>query len=147
MRSILLASFLLAATNLVGMPKGPCKLVPGVGCGDLIINKSSRGQVLADKEAEKRYADEGMTFSFGANEILDSIVVTSKQFATDKGVSPGDREERVRQVYGDPKIGKLVLFKGGPEPVGTLGDRVLDYPGVQFVISHGSVWAVAIKAK
>jgi hypothetical protein len=148
MRTLLLGACLLGVTNLLAMPNTHCKLVPGVGCGDLVINKSARTQVIADKGSEKRYADEGMTFSFGANDILESISVTGKQYATDKGISPGDKEERVLQVYGKPtKSGKMVLYKGEDEPIGSVGDRSLEYPGILFVIAHGRVWAIIVSAK
>lgn len=145
MRALFLGACLLGGSILLAMPH--CKLVPGVGCGDLVINKSVRAQVLVNNDAEKRYADEGMTFSFGATGILESIVVTGKLYTTDKGISAGDKEERVRQIYGEPKVAKLVMSKGGPELVGAIGDRVLEYPGIQFVIANGNVWAIVVKAK
>jgi hypothetical protein len=127
------------------MPNAHCKLVPGVGCGTLVINKSARTQVIPDKDSEKRYANEGMTFSFGANDILESIAVTGKQYSTDKGISPGDKEERVLQVYGKPtKSGKLVLCKGEDQPKGSLGDRMeyLESSLLSLTEEFGRSWLV-----
>jgi hypothetical protein len=123
-----------------------CVLVAGVGCGNLFLNKTKRSDFLPDAATEKRFASEGLTFTFDANDTLDGIVAVGNEgYKTDKGVSPGDKEERVLQAYGKPeKSGKMVLNKGENEPIGTVGDRTLMYPGVLFVISKDRVWAIEI---
>lgn len=144
-----LALIVMIASAQSETPKTRCVLVAGVGCGNLILEKTRRSDFLTDSDTEKRFSDEGMTFTFDASDTLDSIVVTrNKLYKTDKGVSPGDKEERVLQAYGKPtKSGKMVLSKGENEPIGAVGDRALMYPGILFIISHGSVWAISIKTK
>lgn len=126
-----------------------CVLVAGVGCGNLVLEKTRRSDFLPEPGAATGFANEGVTFTFDANDILDSIVVVgNKRYKTDKGVSPGDKEERVLQAYGKPtKSGKMVLYKGEHEPIGVVGDQSLMYPGILFIIRHGSVWAISIKTK
>jgi hypothetical protein len=124
-------------------PGSPCVLVAGSGCGNLVIEKTRRIDVFVDAQTEKWFASQGLAFSFRAGDVLDTIVATSKDFKTNLGVSPGDTETRVRQLYGKPIVAKGTLRKGEAD-VGTLGDRVLAYPGVRFVISKGKVWAIVI---
>ena len=121
----------------------------GVGCGNFVIEKTRRSDFLPDAGTEKRFADEGVTFTFDARDTLDGIVVVgNKRYKTDKGVSPGDKKERVLQAYGKPtKTGKMVLYKGENEPIGAVGDQALMYPGILFIIRHGGVWAISIKTK
>ncbi len=143
---------LVLAINSIGQSQNAgvsCILVGGVGCGNLVLEKTRRSDFLPDAETEKRFANEGVTFTFDANDTLDSIVVVgNKRYKTDKGVSSGDKEERVLQAYGKPtKTGKMVLNKGENEPIGTVGDRALMYPGILFIIRHGGVWAISIKTK
>jgi len=144
---------LLAFATMVAMTfaqaEGPgthCVLVAGVGCGSLVLGKTKRSDFLPDAVTEKRFANEGLTFTFDTNDTLEGIVaVGNKGYKTDKGVSPGDKEERVLQAYGKPeKSGKMVLNKGQNEPIGVVGDRTLMYPGVLFVIAKGRVWAIEI---
>jgi len=141
-----LAVIVIVASAQSEIPGTHCVLVAGVGCGNLVVHKTKRSDFLPDAATEKRFASEGLTFTFDANDTLDGIVaVGNKGYKTDKGVSPGDKEERVLQAYGKPeKSGKMVLNKGENEPIGTVGDRTLMYPGVLFVISKGRVWAIEI---
>jgi hypothetical protein len=141
----------MLAFSAIGPPQAannPCVLVAGTGCGDWVLKKTHRSQMFADQGAEARFAKEGVTFTFDAHDILDSIVATNKKYQTDKFVAAGDNEERVRQIYGKPtKAGKIVLYKGEKEPIGSVGDNSLMYPGILFVIDHGNVWAISIIAK
>lgn len=144
---LVLVVIVIVASAQSESPAGThCVLVAGVGCGNLVVHKTKRSDFLRDAATEKRFASEGLTFTFDANDTLDGIVaVGNRGYKTDKGVSPGDKEERVLQAYGKPeKSGKMVLNKGKNEPIGTVGDRTLMYPGVLFVISKGKVWAIEI---
>jgi hypothetical protein len=143
---LLLLVILTTASAQTESPATHCVLVAGVGCGNLLLHKTKRSDFLPDAATEKRFANEGLTFTFDANDTLDGIVaVRNKGYRTDKGVSPGDKENRVRQVYGKPeKSGRMVLNKGENEPIGFIGDLTLIYPGVLFVISKGKVWAIEI---
>lgn len=143
----LLLTIVLIAMNSWGQsvptPGRTCVLMAGVGCGSLIVNKTRRGDFLGDPETEKRFASQGLTFSFRPDEVLDTIVATSKDIKTNLGVRPGDREKQVRLVYGKPKVAKGALRKGDIE-IGTVGDRILVYRGIRFVISKEKVWAIVI---
>ena len=97
---------------------GRCGLVAGSGCGKLVLNKTRRSDFLINTEAEERYADEGLTFSFRSDEVLDTIVATGKNFKTNLGIHPGDDEKQVQRVYGKP--------------------------GIWFVIAKDKVWAIVI---
>lgn len=124
-------------------------MVAGVGCGQLVLGKTRRSDIVPDSETEKRFANEGVTFTFNAKDTLDGIVeVGNKQYKTDRGISTGDKEARVLQAYGKPtKAGKMVLYKGENEPIGAVGDRSLIYPGILFIIDHGRVWAISVEIK
>jgi hypothetical protein len=138
--------FALAALIASAQSEGPatrCVLVAGVGCGNLIVEKTRRSDFLADAETEKRYATEGLTFSFRSGDVLDTIVATGKEFKTNLGIRPGDEEKQVQRAYGTATIAKGVLRKGNVE-IGTLGDRLLCYPGIRFVIAKDKVWAIEI---
>ena len=144
-----LLAFAMMVTMTYAQSEGPgthCVLVAGVGCGNLVLQKTKRSDFLPDAATEKRFANEGLTFTFDANDTLDGIVaVSNKGYKTDRGVSPGDKEERVLQAYGKPqKSGKMALNKGENEPIGVVGDRTLTYRGVLFVIARGRVWAIEI---
>jgi hypothetical protein len=144
-----LALFVTSALGQSASPGTPCVLVAGVGCGNLTLEKTRRNDFLSDDAAEARFAHEGVTFTFNASDKLDSIVVVgNKLYKTDKGVSTGDKESRVLQAYGKPtRSGKMVLYKGQNEPIGRVGDRALIYPGILFIISRGTVWAISINTK
>jgi hypothetical protein len=101
----------------------PCILVAGAGCGNLIVDKTKRADFLPDLETEKRFASQGLTFSFRAGDVLDTIVATGQEFKTNSGV-------------GKPTITKATLRKGELE-IGTVGERVLVYPGIRFRYLEG----------
>jgi hypothetical protein len=51
-----LALIVMIASAQSESPGTRCVLVAGVGCGELILNKTRHSDFLADAEAEKRYA-------------------------------------------------------------------------------------------
>jgi hypothetical protein len=139
-----LALIVMIASAQSESPGGTrCVLIAGVGCGNLVLNKTRRSDFLADAEAEKRYATDGLTFSFRSGEVLDTIVATGKDFKTNLGIHPGDEEKQVKRVYGAGTVEKGTLSKGDV-PIGTIGDRILCYPGIRFVIVKDRVWAIEI---
>jgi hypothetical protein len=136
-------AFVMIASGQSESPGTHCVLVAGVGCGNLVVNKTRRSDFLPDAETEKQFATEGLTFSFRSDEVLDTIVATAKEHKTNFGVHPGDNEKRVQQLYGTATAAKGKLRKGDVE-IGTLGDKVLCYPGIRFVIVKERVWAIVI---
>jgi hypothetical protein len=144
MRQLLVLAFILKiASAQTESPGTHCVLVAGVGCGNLVVHKTKRSDFLGDAQMEKQFASEGLNFSFGPDEVLDTIVATGRVFKTNLGIHPGDGEKRVQRVYGTATVLKGTLRKGDVE-IGTLGDRVLCYTGIRFVIVKGRVWAIEI---
>jgi hypothetical protein len=145
-RLLAFAAAVMMSCGQVQSPGTHCVLVAGVGCGKLVLGKTRRTDFLPDARTEDRFSKQGMTFTFDANDTLDSIVVAdNRAYKTDRGISPDDREERVLQAYGKPaESGRPVLYKGENEPIGAVGDRALVYPGILFIIYHEHVWAIVI---
>lgn len=140
---LVLALLVVIASAQTEGPGAHCVLVAGVGCGNLVVHKTKRSDFLGDAQTEKRFASEGLNFSFGPDEVLDTIVATGKVFNTNLGIHPGDEEKQVQRVYGTGTVEKGTLRKGDVE-IGTLGDRVLCYSGIRFVIVKDRVWAIEI---
>jgi len=143
--AILCSLFFAASLAHSDAPDENCQLVAGVGCGHFLINKTSKKELFSDTTTEAKYASEGITFSFNSDDVLNTIVVTSSKYRTTKNISAGASEHQVIKAYGKPEVGTGVLRKG-TVPIGTVGDKVLAYPGIQFVMSRGKVWAVVIVA-
>jgi hypothetical protein len=122
------------------------QLSPGVGCGAFLIGKSRRANVISQARDENYYAKKGLSFSFGSNDLLDTLVATSRTFTSDKGIRPGDPEEEVEKRYGKGTVGQYELHKG-TTAIGAIGEKTLAYPGIQFVIAKGKVWAIVIVPK
>lgn len=145
-RLLILATVLIMTMTAFGQTENQgmgCTLVAGVGCGNLVLNKTRRSDFLGNTEMEKQYARDGLTFSFRSDETLDTIVASGKDFTTDRGVHPGDEENQVQRAYGTAMVAHGKLRKGDVE-IGTLGDKILCYSGVRFVIVKGKVWAIEI---
>jgi hypothetical protein len=140
---LVLAVIVVIASAQSESPGTHCVLMAGVGCGNLVVHKTKRSDFLGDAEAEKRFASEGLNFSFGPDEVLDTIVATGKVFKTNLGIHPGDEEKQVQRVYGAGTVEKGTLSKGDV-PIGTIGDRILCYSGIRFVIVKDRVWAIEI---
>lgn len=140
---LVVAVIVTIASAQAERPGTYCVLVAGVGCGNLVVHKTKRSDFLGDAQTDKRFASEGLDFSFGPDGVLDTIVATGKVFKTNLGIRPGDEEKQLQRVYGTARVAKGTLRKGDVE-IGALGDRVWYYPGIRFVIVKGRVWAIEI---
>jgi hypothetical protein len=118
-------------------------LRPGIGCGEFLIGRSRRADVITHARGEDYYAKKGLWFSFDGSDVLDTIVTTSSAFRSEKGLRPGDTEEQVEKCYGRGEVGRYELDKGD-SLVGSIGEKTLVYPGIQFVIAQRKVWAIVI---
>ena len=115
-------------------------IVPGLRCGAFILAKTTKKELSATPKAK------GVDFQFSRDGILDSVVVTSREYPTDRNVRVGASEEDVTRVYGQGKSGNIDLTKG-ETVIGKVGDKVLFYPGIQFVIAKQRVWAIILVKK
>ena len=119
----------VAADNLI---------VPGVRCGTFILGRTTEREVAAMPKVK------GLDFQFSKNGTLDSVVLTSHDYQADRGIGVGATEEEVVRIYGKGKTGNIDLVKGtitdgSPVVIGKVGDKVLFYPGIQFVFAKGRV--------
>jgi hypothetical protein len=77
--------------------------------------------------------------------MLVRLFVTNDTCKTSKGIKVGDSQDEVQRSYGNGKRTTVKLMKGATSSVGKLGDVVLVYPGVAFVMSNGRVAGVFIE--
>jgi hypothetical protein len=131
---LLLSLFLGVATAADNL------IVPGVRCGALILGKTTEKELSAIPKTK------GLDFQFSRNGILDSVVVASPEYPTDRNVRVGATEEDVIRAYGQGKSGNIDLTKGDTV-IGKVGDKVLFYPGIQFVFAKQRVWAIILVKK
>jgi len=66
---------------------------------------------------------------------LAQIFVYEGNCQTSRGVRVGDSQSKVQKLYGNGKKTTVEIKKGEGDSLGKLGDFVLEYPGVAFVIS------------
>jgi hypothetical protein len=125
-----------------------CTIVAGQGCGELKVGKSKRSDVFRNDGDEKRYHDDRLDLSFGKDDVLGMLAIGNSAYRTNLGLAVGDDEEKVRRVYGVPqKVGRFTISKGENEPIGFVGDRTLEYPGIGFVIIKNKVWMILVVPK
>ncbi len=115
-------------------------IVPGVRCGAFILGKTTEKELAAIPKAK------GLDFQFNRDGILDSVVVASREYPTDRNVRVGATEEDVSRAYGKGKAGNIDLTKGDTV-IGKVGDKMLFYPGIQFVFAKQRVWAIILVKK
>ena len=132
-----LVGVLDAADNIV---------VPGVRCGPYILGKTRQRDVQAMPEVK------GLDFQYSRSGVLDSIVLTTRDYHTDRQIRVGSTEDEVVRAHGRGKVGNIDLTKGttvdgSPVVVGKVGDKVLFYPGIEFVFSKQRVWAIVLVPK
>jgi len=115
-------------------------IVPGLRCGAFILGKTTEKELSAIPKAK------GIDFQFSRDGILNSVVVTISEYATDRNVRVGAIEKDIIRVYGQGKSGNIDLTKG-ETVIGKVGDKVLFYPGIQFVFAKQRVWAIILVRK
>jgi hypothetical protein len=135
MKTIVLI-LLLAASHA----HGECILQEGVGSDFAKIG------VTAQKSVGPLPASVDVQYQNG---LVSEIVAWGQNCKTTRGISVGDTRTQVEKAYGKGKKTTLYLEKGTlqngkPDRVGKIGDYVLEYPGVAFVVEHDKVWAVMI---
>jgi len=131
---VLLLFFLgvtVAADNLI---------VPGIRAGTFILGKTTERDIAGMPK------DKGLDFQFSKTGTLDSVVVTSRDYQTDRGVRVGATEEDVLHAFGKGRVGNIDLKKG-ETVIGKVGDKVLFYPGIEFVFAKQQVWAIILVRK
>ncbi len=94
----------------------------------------------------------GLDFQYSRSGVLDSIVLTTRDYHTDRQIRVGATEDEVVRAHGRGKVGNIDLTKGttvdgSPVVVGKAGDKVLFYPGIEFVFSKQRVWAIILVPK
>jgi len=117
--------------------------VAAQGCGQFVLGRSTRSEILPNSSAEDRYSKTGLFFEFDNHDHLSAVVVTSPAFSDDAGLRVGDPEPNVIQRRGQPGLEQWGLLKS-ETVIGSVGDHVLIYPGVEFVIYENKVWAIRI---
>ncbi len=94
----------------------------------------------------------GIDFQFAQDHLLKGVVVTTSDYRTDRQIRVGASEEDVLRAYGMGKMGSMDLAKGttasgSPEVIGTVGDKIFSYPGIEFVFWKQRVWAIILVPK
>jgi len=120
---------------------GDCILQEGVGSDFAKIG------ITAQKSVGPLPASVDVQYKNG---LVSEIVAWGRNCKTTRGISVDDTRIQVEKAYGKGKKTTLYLEKGTlqngqPDRVGKIGDFVLEYPGVAFVIEHDRVWAIMIR--
>ena len=146
MNKLLVATFCLLTLPAVAADR--CTIVAGQGCGELKVGKSKRSDIFRNDGDEKRYHDDGLDLNFREDDVLGTLVINNAAYRTDLGLAVGDDEKKVKRVYGIPqKVERSTLSKGENEPIGFVGDRTLEYPGIGFIIVKDKVWVILVMPK
>ena len=114
-----------------------CVLSEGVG--------ASFGKLGVTKRSDVGAVPHGIVLDF-RDGVLSEIIVKSGECRTSKGVKLGDSQDQVRRLYGKGREKTVYLTKGKSDNLGPLGDFVLEYSGVAFVIYEGKVAALFIRS-
>ena len=139
--------FIVLVVGLVGvLDAADNVVVPGVRCGPYILGKTTERDVQAMPEVK------GLEFQYSRSGVLDSVVLTTRDYHTDRQIRVGATEDEVVRAHGRGKVGNIDLTKGttvdgSPVVVGKVGDKVLLYPGIEFVFSKQRVWAIVLVPK
>lgn len=126
---------LLIALFLMTSESGKCVLTEGVGADFGTVEVTTRG--------ERKPSPPGVILQY-KGDVLVQIFVTNNNCQTLKGVRIGSTQKEVESLYGKGKKINISLMKGMSDSLGNLGDIVLEYPGVSFVISKEKVAAFFI---
>ena len=121
-------------------------VVAGIRCGPYILGKTTEREVRGMPEVK------GLDFQYSRSGVLDSVVLTTRDYHTDRRIRVGATEDEVVRAHGRGKVGNIDLTKGttmdgSPVLVGKVGDKVLFYPGIEFVFSKQRVWAIILVPK
>src|SRR5580765_3623665 len=104
-----------------------CLLREGVGSDFARIGVTTR-----DKIAN---APSAMRFNFDEHNVVTEMFVVAKGCRTSKGVEVGDPVDVVEKLYGKGEKGALHMKKGRGASEWEIGDYVLKYAGVEFIVS------------
>jgi len=127
-------SFILLALSLTS---GNCVLTEGVG--------ADFGRVGVTRQEKAGLPPHGVRLEY-KDHTLAQIFVYEGNCQTSRGVRVGDSQSKVQKLYGNGNKTTVEIKKGEGDSLGKLGDFVLEYPGVAFVISKGRVAALFITA-
>lgn len=122
---------------MVANVSAACLLTEGVG-GDF-------GKIGITRRANQGKVPPGVELDYGS-EVLAGMWVVSGECRTSKNIRIGSPQTEVERAYGKGKKFKTYLMKGKSDNIGQLGDYVLAYPGVSFVMYKGSVAFMRISA-
>jgi hypothetical protein len=116
---------------------GNCVLTEGFG--------ADFGRIGITTQDKPGTPPHGVTLEYEGN-VLVRIFVHTKECQTSKGIKVGDSQRKVQELYGKGKKTTAHLKKGASDSLGKLGDFILEYPGVAFVISKHQVGAIFVMA-
>jgi hypothetical protein len=140
----------LAAIALLSVPllwagagaKGYALVREGVGVEGAIVGCTTRSEIFDNRTAED-FPREGLEFSFGENNRLTAVTVTSVKYRTGRGLRIGSSEAELKKVYGLPRVEPITLWKGS-QPIGAVGAAFWTYPGIRFMMAHRKVAAMMV---
>jgi hypothetical protein len=139
--------FIALVVSLVGLLEAADNvIVPGVRCGPYVLGKTTEREVQTTPEVK------GLDFQYSRSGVIDSVVLTTRNYHTDRQIRVGATEDEVVRAHGRGKVGNIDLTKGttvdgSPVVIGKVGDKVLFYPGIEFVFSKQRVWAIILLPK
>lgn len=129
---------LVIALFVLSHASGSCLLQEGIGTDFAKIGVTTLDKATAN-------APPGVIFNVDEHNVVTEIFVVAKGCHTSKGVEIGSPVGIVNQSYGKGKKEVVHMRKGGTAEW-EVGDFVLKYPGVEFVISKEKVNAIVIEA-
>ncbi len=139
--------FVALLAGLVGLLDAADNVVvPGVRCGPYVLGKTTEREVKAMPEVK------GLDFQYSRIGVLDTVVLTTRDYQTDRQIRVGATEDEVVRAHGRGKVGNIDLTKGttvdgSPVVVGKVGEKVLFYPSIEFVFAKQRVWAIILVPK
>jgi hypothetical protein len=139
--------FVALLVGLVGLLDAADNVVvPGVRCGSYILGKTTQREIQGMPEVK------GLDFQYSPSGVLDGVVLTTRDYHTDRQIRVGATEDEVVRAHGRGKVGNIDLVKGTsangtPEVIGKVGEKVLFYPGIEFVFAKQRVWAIILVPK
>ena len=115
---------------------------PGIGIGPFIINKALKEDIFGKDKTREYYQNMGIYFTFDEGQTLTSILITTSNYCTDKGIKVGSTVNDVYATYGFAEQQQIDIVKSS-QKVGTCG-LALSYKGIQFWINNEEVTSIVV---
>jgi hypothetical protein len=137
-------AFAIILSVLMGHPFASDNIVvPGARCGQFILGKTTEWDIPTSSESLE---SKGIHLQFSKTGVLNLVILSASDYTTDRQIRIGASEAEVVHAYGQGKVGNIHLIKS-ETVIGKVGEKVLFYPGIQFVFAKQQVWAIMVTPK